>query len=242
MALDVTAESHGKARVQIATLNVTQGRAFLLLKGSGRLDVEFAGTNKAREQEHHVARVPLTMGLLGTRMLVIHKDRIEEFDQITTEQQLKGLIACQGTHWPDSDILEANGYTVARVPVFEQMWRMLERGKCDYFPRAVIEGYGEVEHFGSDKFIAYDRILLSYRFPMYFFFANNQERLAKRVETGLIQLIQNGQLQDFLKTHPVTSAAFPLEKYQNSLIFTLSNKDISTETKKLDSKYWLALD
>lgn len=242
MALELTEGQHEEASVEVSNLNVTQGRALRLLKGSGRLDAEFAGTNSSREEMHHVARVPLTMGLLGTRMLVIHHDRAADFDKIKTPQQLKQFIACQGSHWPDSDILETNGYAVVRAPLFEQMWRMLEHGKCDYFPRSVIEGYGEVKHFGSDKFIAYDRILLSYRFPMYFFFADHQEKLAQRVEQGLDQLINDGKLQDFLSTHPVTSAAFPLDKYNDSLIFPLSNEDISNETASLDSKYWLALD
>ena len=242
MALEVTEQQYEPTSVLIAPLNISQGRSFKLLKGSGRLDVEFAGTNINRENNHHVVRVPLTMGLLGTRLLVINKDCKSEFDAIEQPQQLQQMKACQGAHWPDSDILEGNGYTVVRSPKFEHMWRMLEHGKCDYFPRALIEGYGEVERFGADKFMAYDHILLSYRFPMYFFFADNMPHMAKRVEEGLQILLSSGALQDFLTNHPVTSAAFPLEKYQNSIKFDLHNPDLSPETEQLDAKFWLALD
>ena len=242
MALDATEDTHEEASVVIAPLNVSQGRAFKLLKGSGRLDVEFAGANLDRESQHHVARVPLTMGLLGTRLLVINKARKQDFDQISTAEQLKAMTACQGSHWPDSDILEDNGYTVVRAPIFEQMWRMLEHGKCDYFPRALIEGYGEVEHFGAEQFIAYDKILLSYRFPMYFFFADDKSHIAERVDLGLRTLIEEGKLQEHLQSHPVTSAAFPLSKYKDSLKLYLGNKNLSRETNSLGSKYWLALE
>lgn len=242
MALEATSPTHGEASVIISPLNVSQGRAFKLLKGSGRLDAEFAGANQHREDSHHVVRVPLTMGLLGTRMLVINKHRINDFDQISSAAQLKKLNACQGAHWPDSDILEANGYKVVRSPIFEHMWKMLEQGKCDYFPRALIEGYGEVAHFGDDKFHAYDKILLSYRFPMYFFFADNMAHMAQRVTKGLHTLLEQGQLQAFLETHPVTSAAFPLTKYKDSQKFALNNQDISPKTQALDSRFWLALD
>lgn len=72
--------------------------------------------------------------------------------------------------------------------------------------------------------------------------AAKMHQMAKRVEEGLQFLLSSGALQDFLTNHPVTSAAFPLEKYQNSIKFDLHNPDLSPETEQLDAKFWLALD
>ena len=76
------------------------------------------------------------------------------FDQTSTLAELKKLSACQGMHWPDSDILEQAGFKVMRAVKFESMYEMLLAGRCDYFPRSVAEGYAEVESIAPDRLMA----------------------------------------------------------------------------------------
>ncbi len=237
--LNRTSSTYGLAKVNVTVENLTQNRSLRLLKEGRRIDLDWAGTNLRREQDLRPIRIPLNMGLLGYRLLVIRQDRLSEFDQIRTPDQLKKLIACQGQHWPDSDILEDNGYIVNRTIRFELMWKMVETGRCDYFPRAISEGYGEVKFYGTDTYAAYDKILIGYRFPMYFFVNKDNETLAARLEDGLESMLEDNSLLEFMSRHPATKSAFPLSQYENSRIFEAENKYISQETRNLPEKYWL---
>ncbi len=85
---------------------------------------------------------------------------------------------------------------------------MLLAGRCDYFPRSVAEGYGEVESVAPDQLMAYGRVIIAYRFPMYFFVGKDNAALAVRVEKGLLAALDDGSFLALLKKHPVTSKVF----------------------------------
>ena len=217
---------------------VTQERSLELLQ-SGDLTLTWSGTNIKRESMYRPLRVPLFLGLLGVRVPVIRKSDIAWFDRIEDEAELQELVACQGDQWPDSDILERNGYIVERVAKFENMYRMLEGGRCDYFPRSIIEVYGELASTQRRNLVAYERILLSYTLPMYYFTSYGNEALALTLESSLYNFATTGQLLDFMKTHPATRPAFPLSRFRESTIFYLHNPDLPTETPISDTALWL---
>lgn len=211
----------------------------MLLLNSGDLTVTWSGTSYRRENLYRPVRVPLFLGLLGVRVPVIRRSDIDLFDKITEEKQLQKLVACQGDQWPDSDILERNHYTVERVAKFESMYRMLKGGRCHYFPRSIIEVYGELEAPDRTDLIVYERLLLSYTFPMYYFMSYEREALAKSLESSLYNFATSGQLLEFMKTHPATRHAFPLSRFRESTIFYLHNPDLPTETPLSDTALWL---
>ena len=148
-------------------------------------------------------------------------------------------MACQGNQWPDSDILEENGYRVDRIARFEVMYRMIEAGRCDYFPRSVIEIYAELEQFGQGVLMAYDDLVLSYPFPMYFFVNNDDASLADDLEGALTTMVQSGRLHEFMQQHPVTRSAFPLSRFKHARIFNLRNARLPPSTPVTDKVLWL---
>ncbi|BAJ04180.1 transporter substrate-binding domain-containing protein [Shewanella violacea] len=240
LILELTREKYGAASLVESELIYTQNRAFSALK-QGRLDLFWAGTNKQREAEFRAIRVPLMGGLLGVRVPVIREEKYQAFQQIGTSGQLKALIACQGDQWPDSDILESNGYRVERVTKFALMYSMLKQGRCDYFPRGITEVYAELGGADKQDLIPYDKILLSYPFPMYIFVSKDNEALALRLEQGLTSLTKQGKLQVFMQHHPVTKNVFPLEKYSDSKMFRLSNTNLPELTPLTHESLWLQI-
>jgi hypothetical protein len=208
---------------------------------SGDLTLAWSGAISAREAVFLPIRVPLFAGLLGTRVPVIRKDALVQFEQVKTADDLKALIACQGDQWPDSDILEDNGYKVERVNKFELMYRMLRAGRCDYFPRGITEVYTEVDHQEDDLVMAYDRIILVYKFPMYFFVGKSNTELEQVLTEALYSYAASGELIEFMKNHETTRNVFPLSKYKDSLIFKLDNPSLPPLTPVNDDKLWLDL-
>jgi len=217
---------------------VTQERSLQLLN-TGDLTIAWSGTNYRRENLYRPVRVPLFLGLLGVRVPVIRKSDIARFTAITKESELQAMVACQGDQWPDSDIMERNQYTVERVAKFESMYKMLRGGRCDYFPRSIIEVYGELKTADRYDLVAYEGILLSYTFPMYFFTSYQREELANSLEDKLHDFATSGQLLAFMKKHPSTRSTFPLSRFKESTIFHLHNPDLPDETPISDTALWL---
>lgn len=241
MALDNTEKEYGKAVVKITDVNMTQGRSLEELEKGSYIDVDWAGTDIEREKKLLPVRIPLIGGLLGYRIPVIKKTNKSLFDKIKKVEDLKKLIAISGSHWPDSDIMESSGFNVERVPKFEQMYPLLESGRVDYFPRGINEVYGEVAARGNKGLIIYDKIIIAYKFPMYFFTNKKNTTLAKRIEKGLMIAVDNGSLLEFIKMHPVTSPIFPLSKYKDSLIFEVNNPYLPKLTPVSNKKLWINL-
>lgn len=222
LVLDVTAADYGPAKVIILESSLSQSRGFSMLKNK-QLDVYWAGTSIERERDYLAITIPLDGGLLGDRVPVISRDRVSEFAAITSAEQLQKMVACQGSQWPDSDILEFNGYRVERVISFKLMYAMLLQQRCDYFPRGINEAYAEVSVVGDESLVVYDPIMLRYPLPMYFFVNKQNHLLAQRLTDGLLALLANGKLVEFIRHHATTAPAFPLSRYQHSQIFTLEN-------------------
>jgi len=109
------------------------------------------------------------------------------------------------------------------------------------FWRAVAEGYGEVASIAPDRLMAYDRIIVAYRFPMYFFVGKDNAALAVRVEKGLLAALDDGSFLALLKKHPVTSKVFPLSRYKDTKVFWIENSHLSEQTPVAKKNYWLKI-
>ncbi|WP_350432018.1 hypothetical protein ABIS04_18375 [Shewanella sp. H8] len=240
LLLTQTADDYGEANIVVIDSPMSQLRGFSMLKAD-ILDVFWAGTSIEREQEFHAIRIPLVGGLLGSRVPVISRDRLAEFETINTAKQLQQLVACQGSQWPDSDILQYNGYRIERVITFQLIYSMLKQQRCDYFPRGLYEAYAEVSSRGNESLMVYDKLILRYPLPMYFFVSNNNPRLAQRITQGLERLIATNKLHEFIQQHDITRQMFPLSQYRNSRIFDLTNPQLPPQTPLQRQELWIDL-
>lgn len=239
-ALDLTVPEYGSADI-VFTTKMEQGRALHELAKGKFIDVYWAGTSLEREQRLLPVRVPLLKGLLGFRVAVIRSERESVFSEIQNLNDLKSLSACQGEHWPDSDILEAAGIPVRRGAIYELLFSQLYAGRCDFFPRGVHEGFGEVEARKQryPELSVFSDLIVYYPFPMYFFVSPKDEVLAERIQLGLDRAIDSGFLDRLLTEHPVTSHLFPIEKWLQTKAIILDNPLLPKEADVTDQRYWL---
>ena len=242
-ALVATSEKYGEVQLTQVTFAYSQDRTMQLLKQEGLLDVMHTMTSASREQEFIPIKIPLLRGLLGKRMMFVHRDNLESFKSITHINQLKRRIACQGLHWPDSDILEQNGFNVSRVMIFGAMFDMLVKGRCDYFPRGLIEVQPEFAAIQEShpEIRILENLIVSYPAPIYFFVGKHNKNLAKRIEEGLLILHRSGQFDRLLKENPLTSHVFPLSKWGGAKIFEIPNKELPTLVTDQTSEFWFTL-
>lgn len=221
---------------------VTQGRIFVLLEHN-YVDIIWSGTDSERELNYLPIRIPLFRGFLGYRALLIRQEDKDKFLQIDTPSKLKQYTACQGAHWPDSDILETNGYPVLRVANFHAMYKMLAIKRCDYFPRAIFEAYAEQKAAMKtfSNIMVMDELILHYKFPFYFFVKKNNVKLAQRLETGLMIALADGSLMNLMKNHKITKHIFPLTQWQDKRYFELSNTVLGIKLPLNNKQFWLNL-
>ena len=197
LALQETINTDGEFALRPTNEKVTQGRGLKLLE-QGKIDVVFLPTSKKREQRFLPIKIPLLRGILGYRIFLIHKDSINDFDEISTFEQLrKKYIAGFGTHWADRDILEDNDIRVMESPNYESLFNMLELKRFDYFPRGITEVWRELEEFGTKhpNLIVEKQIALYYPYSVYYFVNKSNVKLAGRIERGLKVLLKNGSFK-----------------------------------------------
>lgn len=224
----------------VAVQIMEQGRANRELLKGNVIDLFWVGTELEKEQQLRPIRIPLERGLTGFRKFTIVKQRQAEFDRLLGLMQLKRLTACQGSHWPDTDILQAAQLPVMASPVFDNLFPQLVAGRCDYFPRGVHEGEAEIHQRNAQlpSLSRYQDIMLHYPFAVYFFTTKQHEALAQWLEQGLEAMIDDGELLTYMQQHPFTAKVFPLSRENASRWFELHNPLLPADTDYQNRRYW----
>lgn len=223
--LEVTAEEFGVAELKESPNVVTQARAIAQLSQGIGVDVLWTMTSSAREEVVRPIKVPLIKGLMGKRVFLIRQGTQPLFDQVDDLASLKKMIAGQGIHWPDSDILEANGLPLQLASRYELLFPMLKAGRYDYFPRGLHEAHSELEKHPS--LALEQRLMLEYPAPMYFFVHPDNDLLAERIEKGLLALMASGDFDAYFNQHPVTAGVFERVNADDRLVIPLQNPLLS---------------
>lgn len=244
---DLLAAALNKSNTQAYELDkidgdsLTQGRSLKLL-ASDQIDVFWMGTSKERELNYQAIKIPLLKGLLGYRVSIIKRSDLPEFRQMSLDQ-LQKKLACQGEHWPDTKILKFNRFSVVPVARYEFMFDMVSKGRCDYFPRAIFEGYGELQAAQKrlTNLAMFDDIIFHYPFPIYFFVKQQDKELKRAIKLGLETMIDSGEFVQFMQKHKVTQHLFPLSQWKGKTFLQLKNPYLDSQVDTDNSRYWIKL-
>jgi hypothetical protein len=223
-----------------ATIAMEQGRASRELLKGNLIDLIWVGIQPEKNSQFREIPIPLERGLMGYRKFTIVSNRQADFDHVLGLTQLKRLLACQGSHWPDTAIMQAAQLPVMASPVYEHLFPQLASGRCDYFPRGLHEGVAELkqrQHL-HPQLTRYQDIMLHYPFAVYFFTTQHNETLAQWLEQGLEAMIEDGELLAYMKQHPLTAHVFPLHQQNASRWFELHNPLLPADTDYRNRRYW----
>lgn len=239
MALEASKAENEEIDIIFSPRDYSQARWINMLQSDKSNFVIWTMTDKEREQQMRPIRIPLFKGLFGYRVLLIRKQEQARFDQINTQQDLAKFLGGQGTHWPDTLILQANGLRVTTAETTESLFRMIAARRFDYFPRGVSEAWFELLQRQDANLEVENKLLLYYPTAIYFFVNKNNEELAQRIEKGMEVLIDNGKFDQFFYNHPRVSSG--LEKVKSRRIIELKNPYLPTETPVNNPRYWIDL-
>ncbi|WP_394147331.1 hypothetical protein [Shewanella atlantica] len=238
LALEKSRKEFGPFLLEPVFVETLQGRRIKLVADEQLIDVMWTMTSKPREQELRAIYVPLMKGLMGYRISLIRSGEQTRFGQIDNLAELKTLTLGQGLDWPDSDILESQGFTVMRGKS-STLIDMLSKGRFDAFPRALHEPWSEVE--GRSDVEVESSLLIKYTAPIYFFVNKENEQLARRIESGLERAVEDGSFDKLFYSHPTTAEMLKRAKLKSRKIFEIDNPNLSPMSRKLlnNKSLWL---
>ena len=125
-------------------------------------------------------------------------------------------------------------------PVYENLFKQVNAGRCDYFPRGLHEGQTELRERAAlyPGLMRYPDMMLHYPFAIYFFTGKQNEALAQWIEQGLQLMIADGELLTHIQQHPLTAHVFPLSQFTMAHWLELANPGLSPDTDYTDRRYW----
>ncbi len=216
-----------------------QRRSFVSVKEGG-LDITMSMTSQENEALLMPIRIPLYKGLIGLRLMILHEDNQSSFEKIDSLAKLSLFKAGQMHDWPDTQILESNGLKVYHSGSFEGLFKMLVAGRIDYFPRSIIEIYGEVDERPNRGFYVDKNILIFYPTAFYYFVHPEKKSLADDIRRGLEVILKDGRFDDiFMKYH---QAYLDKARLGNRKIVRLNNPLLPNKTPLIRKELWLELD
>src|SRR5690554_3005715 len=182
---------------------LSQGRVLRELANNNNRLVDIANVATTAEREEFLNPIPLPVdgGLLGYRVCLVLPQNLPQFEGIQNVDDLtsRNIRIGQGSHWPDTPILEANGVHVVTHTRYEILFGMLRNERFECFARGISEVLFDLEHNQAEDLAIEPNILLAYPMPSYLFVAPNDQEAAHRLQLGLERAIQDGSFAVYLK-------------------------------------------
>lgn len=206
---------------------------------AGSIDIIWVATNMDMETNALPIRVPLFKGLLGHRILIIHKDNEHLFDNVTTFSQALEFKYGQGKGWPDTDIMESNGMTVVATPKYEGLFHMTDGKRFHGFPRGVHEPWSEVSSRPDLDLTIDKNLMFVYTMPYYLVASPKRPELAKIIEDGLLAANDDGSFDTLFLNNPMVKMVLEKAGLENRRIFNIKNPALPPKTPLNNSKLWI---
>jgi len=210
-----------------------------MARGQGHVDLMWTMTNRSREAIGPLpVRIPLDKGLMGWRLLMVRADELPRWRERRRLDQIRDLTAGQGHDWPDTEILRANGLRVGTSSAYDGLFRMLARGRIDYFPRSILEIDHELRVHANEGFAVVPQLMLYYPATSYFFVKPQRRALAEQLRLGLEAAIADGSMDALFREQYGPLIARYRSHGRNALM--LKNPSLSAQTPLLRKELWLA--
>ena len=207
--------------VKPSDVSMLQGRALVQLRVNENINVLWTTPSIAREGGLARIPIPLDKGLIGWRLLLLRRQKLDEFAHLHLPDELQARMAGQGHDWPDTEILRTNGFKVDGVVGYESLFRVLSQGSIDYFPRSVMEIWAEADTHKAQDIVIEPSIVLHYPNAFYFYVNKSNVVLAADIEAGMEKMITDGSLDKLF--HQTFDDSLSKAKLQTRRVVELHN-------------------
>ena len=145
-------------------------------------------------------RIPVLRGLLGYRLLLIHRKDLDRFSRINSLSDLRQVTFGSVEHWTDTTIMKDAGLSVVTGSAYDGLFKMMQAHRFETLTRGVHQIEAEMAAIARDPdsdIVVEPHLLLHYDLPVYFWFSRDPEgqRRAERVRAGLQAMVADGSLE-----------------------------------------------
>jgi hypothetical protein len=137
-ALEKTVPKYGPYELKPSAFGMTESRYLFELRNGKTINIAWSATTKENEADFLPVRIPLRKGILGYRIALIAKNNQDKIDRVMTLADLRKLSIGQGIGWSDVRLYGRNGIDV-QTANYDLLFRMLNAGRFDLFPRGINE-------------------------------------------------------------------------------------------------------
>ncbi|MFT6284049.1 MAG: hypothetical protein ACJAXM_000513 [Arenicella sp.] len=216
---------------------LSKGKALDRLEDNREINIVWGMTNVQREKDLLPIRIPIFKGLIGWRLLLIRQDMAVRFTYIQQFEHLVKLSPLQGRDWPDTKILQSNGFEVITERTQMSLMKMLSRAQGDFFPRSIIEIWEELAKSDLENQIQVQPSLgIRYPAAIYFFVNKKSVPLANLIKKGLEKAIENGTYEAlFVENY---KAYIDKAQIEDRTFYQLENAFLPEETPLDRKELW----
>nr|WP_273203738.1 hypothetical protein [Marinobacter subterrani] len=233
LALTKTPE-YGEFKL-VRSEELSQGRVLReLAKGQSRLvDIANVATSAEREELLSAIPIPVDGGLLGFRVCVVLPESLPLFEGIHNLEDLQdsGIRIGQGSHWPDTPVLVANGIPVVTHSRYEILYGMLRNKRFECFARGVSEVLYDLQVIHDPNLVIEPSLLIAYSMPSYLFVGPEDQQTAHRLQLGLERAISDGSFGRFLREY--YGQAAEVLNLDRRVVIALDNPYLSEDSRSV---------
>ncbi len=233
------ARSGGDYQLQPTPRPMAQSRAEQALEqNDGTVQVMWTMTTREREENLLPIRIPIYKGLIGWRIPLVRREDKDWLGKVQSLEDLKAMRFGQRADWPDTRILRDNGLQVITSQSYDSLFRMLDAGRFDLFPREVVVAWNEQAR-SSQEGLALEvdeHIVIHYPTAFYFFTSRARADLASAIERGLEAMVADGSYEQlFQQHHGATLQRAALHKRK---VIELQNPELPPQTPFQREELW----
>lgn len=232
----------GSHELTFVTSSLSQERQLrALASGSSKYNVHYSGYSRQRESLLKLVPVPLTRGLLGHRLLIMHPEQSRRIRAVKSLTELTERISlATGANWPDKTILRGAGFTVLAGRKF---WNLLARSRIDAVPVGVdeiaphMDTFAQNSSYGAD-FIVHPRHMLSYQYDSFFYVAPDDTIRAALIEDGLRRAYESGAYMKLFRTFPPIADGLQFVEENKPIVLKVENTELSEAIRAIPTEFW----
>lgn len=199
-ALEVTALEYGPFIFEEVFLSMNSSRMLKSISDGELINISLVPANKEWDSVNLPIKIPVRMGLLNYRLLVVNKADLNKFEKIDTLEDLNTFSAGLLKNWITTKVYQANKLNVIDVINLKSLFLMLNKDRIDYIPRTIYEIYDDMkaQSLASDNLVIEPTIVLHIPMHTYVYVSPKFPLLAERIESGLKKLLASGELKEIL--------------------------------------------
>ena len=202
-ALEVTEYEYGPFRLDKVNVTLSSARVLHSLINGELINTAIVPASDEWDKHTISVKVPVRLGLLSYRLLMINKNDLSKFEKINTLNELKSLSAGLHKGWVTTKLFNLNAFKVVETGHLEGLFLMLNKHRFDYIPRGVYEAYDELAARQEvlKDIVVEPTIALYIPTLSYVNVSPADPRIAKRLASGLHTLQANGELKHLLNKY-----------------------------------------